>query len=93
MRWTPPFGQPSARGRQLVARPFSRNLEFMLVGTTPGIMPVHEFSTPVAFTAQKFFSNSVFLAEDVFLSIFFPTQPAPFKTGVIPAVLPVKGLR
>jgi hypothetical protein len=41
----------------------------------------------------KFFSNSVFLAEDVFLSIFFPTQPAPFKTGVIPAVLPVKGLR
>jgi hypothetical protein len=41
----------------------------------------------------EFFSNSVFLAEDVFLSIFFPTQPAPFKTGVIPAVLPVKGLR
>ena len=39
------------------------------------------------------FSNRVFLAEDVFLSIFFPTQPAPFKTGVIPAVLPVKGLR
>jgi len=41
----------------------------------------------------EFFSNSVFLAEDVFLSIFFPTQPAPLKTGVIPAVLPVKGLR
>jgi hypothetical protein len=39
------------------------------------------------------FSNLVFLAEDVLLSIFSPTQPAPFKTGVIPAVLPVKGLR
>jgi hypothetical protein len=25
--------------------------------------------------------------------IFFSTQPAPNKTGVIPAVLPVKGLR
>jgi hypothetical protein len=35
----------------------------------------------------------VFLAEDVFLSIFSPTQPAPFQAGVIPAVLPVKGLR
>jgi len=42
---------------------------------------------------RKVHSNVVFLAEDVFLSIFFPTQPAPFKTGVIPAVLPVKGLR
>jgi len=40
-----------------------------------------------------FLSNSVFLAEDLFLSIFFPTQPAPLQTGVIPAVLPVKGLR
>ena len=38
-------------------------------------------------------SNVVFLAEGVFLSIVFPTQPAPFKAGVIPAVLPVKGLR
>jgi hypothetical protein len=35
----------------------------------------------------------VFLAEAVFCPIFFSTQPAPDKTGVIPAVLPVKGLR
>jgi len=40
----------------------------------------------------ELFSNSVFLAEDILLSIFFPTQPAPLQTGVIPAVLPVKGL-
>ena len=41
----------------------------------------------------EFLSNSVFLAEDVFFSIFFPTQPAPLEGGVIPAVLAVKGLR
>ena len=36
--------------------------------------------------------HSVFLAE-LFLSLtFFSTQPAPHKAGVIPAVLPVKGL-
>ena len=58
----------------------------------------HVVSRPRIFDTESIhcpevFSNSVFLAEDVFLFIFFPTQPAPFKTGVIPAVLPVKGLR
>jgi hypothetical protein len=36
--------------------------------------------------------RSVFLAEVLSLH-FFSTQPAPFTNGVIPAVLPVKGLR
>jgi hypothetical protein len=37
--------------------------------------------------------HSVFLAEDVFFSIFSPLNPRPFTAGVFPAVLPVKGLR
>ena len=43
---------------------------------THEIVPVQQFSTPIASIPENF-SNSVFLAEDVFLSIFFPTQPAP----------------
>jgi len=37
--------------------------------------------------------HSVFLAEDLFFSIFPPLNPRLLKGGVIPAVLPVKGLR
>jgi hypothetical protein len=35
----------------------------------------------------------VFLAEDLFFSIFPPLSPRLLEAGVIPAVLPVKGLR
>jgi len=65
----------------------------VLVEKARRTMSVQELSTPVTLTTRSSSPNSVFLAEDIFLSIFFPTQPAPFKTGVIPAVLPVKGLR
>lgn len=55
----------------------------------------HRESVRVALNQLEgcFGPQSVFLAEDVFFSVFSPLNPRLLKAGVIPAVLPVKGLR
>ena len=60
------------------------------VGPRPIAAVLLHFAVPQI--PKPFFPFGV-LSRSRFFSIFFPTQPAPDKTGVIPAVLPVKGLR
>jgi len=50
-------------------------MELRLDKTTHSIVPVQQFSTPVAIHDPDFFSNSVFLAEDIFFPFFSPLNP------------------
>ena len=52
-----------------------------LIGNNAEYVQVLEISSR-HFHYLETLSNLVFLAEDVFLSIFFPTQPAPFKPAL-----------